>query len=186
MVDAPQPTNVQELRAFLWLVNYYGRFIRQLATLVYALNRVLCKRTLWAWSKSCQQTFTKLKTLLASTEVLAHYDMKLPLRLDCDASAYRVGAVLSHKFPDGSERPIAYASRTLSDAEKNQIKQEGLALVFGIRKFHKYIYGWHFTLVTDHKPLLAMLGPKKSLPTLAAARLQHWAILLLGYQYDGI
>ena len=183
MVDAPQPTNVQELRAFLGLVNYYGRFIRQLATLVYPLNRLLCKRTPWTWSKSCQQAFTKLKARLASTEVLAHYDMKLPLRLDCDASAYGVGAVLSHKFPDGSERPIAYASRTLSDAEKNyaQIEKEGLALVFGIRKFHKYIYGRHFTLVTDHKPLLAILGPKKSLLT---ARLQRWAILLLGYQYD--
>ena len=84
MVDAPQPTNVQELRAFLGLVNYYGRFIRQLATLVYPLNRLLCKRTPWAWSKSCQQAFTKLKARLASTEVLAHYDMKLPLRLDCD------------------------------------------------------------------------------------------------------
>ena len=167
-------------------MNYYGRFIRQLATLVYPLNRLLCKRTPWAWSKSCQQAFTKLKARLASTEVLAHYDMKLPLRLDCDASAYGVGAVLSHKFPDGSERPIAYASRTLSDAEKNyaQIEKEGLALVFGIRKFHKYIYGRHFTLVMDHKPLLAILGPKKSLPTLAAARLQRWAILLLVLFYS--
>ena len=97
-----------------------------------------------------------------------------------------MGAVLSHTFPDGSERPIAYTSRTLSDAEKNyaQIEKEGLALVLGVKKFHKYLYGRRFTLVTDHKPLVSIFGPKKSLPTLAAARLQRWAVLLLGYQYD--
>jgi len=67
-----------------------------------------------------------------------HYDPKLPLRLDCDASAYGVGAVLSHRFLDGSDRPIAYASRTLTTAECNyaQIEKEGLSLVFGVRKFH--------------------------------------------------
>ena len=186
MVEAPAPTNVTELRAFLGLVNYYGKFISQLSSVTYPLNRLLCKRAPWAWDKACQKAFVQLKSQLASTSVLVHYDMNLPLRLDCDASAYGVGAVLSHSFPDGTERPIAYASRTLNAAEKNyaQIEKEGLALVFGIKKFHKYIYGRRFTLVTDHKPLMSILGPKKSLPTLAAARLQRWAILLLGYQYN--
>ena len=186
IVEAPKPTNVQELRAFLGLVNYYGKFIHRLSALTYPLNRLLCKRARWVWNKACQEAFMKLKAQLASAEVLAHYDMHLPLKLDCDASAYGLGAVLSHKFPDGTERPIAYASRTLSTAEQNyaQIEKEGLALVFGIKKFHKYLYGRKFTLVTDHQPLMVILGPKKSLPTLAAARLQRWAILLLGYQYD--
>ena len=56
--------------------------------------------------------------------------------------------------------------------------------MYGVKKFHEYLYGCKFTLVTDHKPLLANLGPKRNLPTLAAARLQRWAIFLLGYQYD--
>ena len=186
IVEAPQPTNVQELRAFLGLVQYYGRFLKQLSTLLYPLNRLLGKGVPWKWTQACKKSFQELKAQLASTQVLAHYDMNLPVRLDCDASAYGVGAVLSHMFPDGTERPIAYASRTLSAAEKNyaQIEKEALALIFGVKKFHKYLYGRRFTLVTDHKPLMAILGSKKGLPTLAAARLQCWAIFLLGFQYE--
>lgn len=186
IVEAPTPKNVHELRAFLGLINYYGKFIPQLSTVAHPLNRLLGKNVLWKWDKSCQQAFGMLKAKMASTEVLAHYDQQLPLRLDCDASAYGVGAVLAHTYPDGSERPIAYASRTLSSAEKQyaQIEKEGLALIYGVKKFHKYLYGRRFTLVTDHKPLLAILGSKKNLPSLAAARLQRWAIYLLGYQYD--
>lgn len=75
-------------------------------------NKLLCQWSWWVWDQACQEAFTKLKLQLASAEVLAHYDMKLPVKLDCDALAYGLGAVLSHKFPDGSERPIAYASRT--------------------------------------------------------------------------
>ena len=58
--------------------------------------------------------------------MLAHYDVSLPLKLSCDASAYGVGAVIAHIMPDKSERPVAYASRTLSPAERNdaQIEKE--------------------------------------------------------------
>ena len=117
---------------------------------------------------------------------MIHYDPSLPIRLAADASAYGIGAVLSHVLDDGTERPIAYVSKTLSPSEKNyaQIEKEALALVFGVRKFHQYIYGRKFTLVTDHKPLLAILGPKAGIPSVAAARIQRWAFLLSAYQYD--
>ena len=123
---------------------------------------------------------------MASSEVLVQYDPSLSLKLDCDASAYGVGAVLSHTFPNGDERPVAYASRTLTQTERGyaQIEKEALSLIFGVKKFHQYLYGRKFLLVTDHKTLLTILGPKKELPTLAAARLQQWAVLLSAYQYD--
>ena len=183
--DAPIPQNVKELRAFLGLVNYYGKFLQNLSTINQPLNRLLGQGVPWHWDRACAHAFEQLKSKLASTEVLAHYDPEQLVKLDCDASNYGIGAVLSHVYPDGSERPIAYASRTLSGAERNyaQIEKEGLSLIWGVRKFHKYLYGRKFTLVTDHKPLLAIFGSHKSLPTLAAARLQRWAVFLLGYRY---
>ena len=115
-----------------------------------------------------------------------HYQNNLPLRLDTDASQYGVGAVISHVFPNGEEKPIAFASRTLNKSERNyaQIETETLSIIFGIKKFHQYLYGRKFLLVTDHKPLVTLLGPKSGIPTLAAARLQRWAILLSAYQYE--
>ena len=81
-----------------------------LSTLAQPLNHLLCKGVPWACDTRCQEAFKELKLKLASSEVLVHYDPNLPLRLDCDASVYGVGAVLSHQFADGSDRPIAYAS----------------------------------------------------------------------------
>ena len=102
------------------------------------------------------------------------------MRLAGDASAYGIGAVISHFFPNGEERLIAFASRTLSSSEKNysQLEKEALSLIFGLQKFHQYLYGWKFTLVTDHQPLTTIFHSKKGIPTLSAARLQRWALLL--------
>ena len=87
----------------------------------------------------------------------------------CDTSSYGVGAVIAHVMPDGSEKPVAYASRILSKSGKNYayIVKEALAIIFGIKKFHRYIYGRKLPLITDHKPLTTILSPKASLPALA-------------------
>lgn len=86
---------------------------------------------------------------------------------------------------DGTERPIYFASRTMNKAEKNypQLQKEALSIIFAVRKFHVYLYGRHFTLITDHKPLLTLLAADRAVPVLAAARLQRWALLLSTYNY---
>ena len=134
---------------------------------------------------ACDKAFPKCKNLLTGKDVLVHYDTDKQLKLSCDASQYGVGAVLSHII-DKEERPIAFASRTLSKAEKNygQIEKEALALVFGVKKIHKYLFGHSFIMVTDHKLLLSILNVKTAIPSMAAARMQRWALFLSAYQYE--
>ena len=84
-----------------------------------------------------------------------------------------------------AERPVAYASRTLTSAEKNYSQVErAIATVFGVTKFNKFLYGRKFSLLTDHEALTVIFGPKREIPSLAAARLQRWALILMGHQYD--
>ena len=124
--------------------------------------------------------------LLTNKDLLVHYVTKKPLRLACDASAYGLGAVISHVMPNGEERPIAFAFRTLSSSEKAyaQVKKETLGIIFGVKRFHKYLYGRKFTLMTDYKSLVTIFGLKSGIPILAAARMQRWALILIAYQYD--
>ena len=180
--NAPQPKNVQELRSFLGLLHYYGKFLPNLATLLHPLNALLKSGSKWVWSTECSKAFQAAKQLLVTAPVLAHYDPELPIRLAGDASAYGIGAVISHICEDGSERPIAFTSQTLSPAEMNypQIEKEALSLIYGVTKFHQYLYGRKFVLVTDHCPLTTLLGPKQEIPPLAAARMQRWALVLSG------
>ena len=185
VMDAPHPCDVQELHSFLGLVHYYGKFLQNLSTLLHPLNQLLKQGSKWHWSKECDKAFTKAKHCLVTAPVLAHYNPNLPIRLAADASAYGIGAVISHVFPDGTERPVAFASRTLTATERNyaQIQKEALFLIYAVQKFHQYLYGRPFVLVTDHKPLTAILGHKAGIPSLAAARLQRWALILSAYSY---
>ena len=124
--------------------------------------------------------------MLASDLLLTHFDPSLEIIVAADASDYGIGAVILHKMPDGTKKAICHASRSLTAAEKNhgQIEKEGLALIFAVRKFHRYIYGRRFKLLTDHKPLLHIFGPKKMVPVYTANRLQRWKLILLGYDFD--
>lgn len=164
------PTTTTELKSFLSLLSYYGKFIPNLSTLLAPMTGLLQKDAKWEWSDSCQKAFEEAQRLrlkgkqLLSNKALVHYNPDLPLILACDASPVGVGAVISYKMPDGSEKPIVFASRMLSKAEKNysQIEKEALGLVFSVMKFHKYLCGRKFTLVTDHKPLLKNRGTSLS------------------------
>ena len=86
---------------------------------------------------------------------------------------------------DGCEQPVACASRTLSQAERNyaQVEREALSIIFGVKRFNQYLYGRHFTLVTDHRPLCKLFGHAEGVRPLAAARMQRWALILSAYSY---
>ena len=116
------------------------------------LNRLLGENVKWKWTAECDHAFALAKEKLVSSTLLAHYDTTLPIKLAANASAYGVGAVISHVYPDGTEKPVAFASRTLTSSERNyaQIEKEALVLIYGVKSFHQYLYGRRFTLITIH------------------------------------
>ena len=122
--------------------------------------------------------------LVSNATILVHYDDNKPIKVYCDASSIGVGACLMH-LSNGQERPVAYASRTLSQAEAKyaQIERVALAIIFTVRKFHQYLYGREFILVMNHRPLCKIFGHDQGVPSLAAARMQRWALILSAYQY---
>ena len=116
-------------------MNYYGRFLQNLSSLLEPLYTLLQKDKPWKWTGKERKAFEETKKKLLASGFLTHYDLSKPLRLSCDASSSGVGSCLSHVMEDGTEQPVAFASRTLSPTEKKyaQLEKEALALIFGVR-----------------------------------------------------
>jgi hypothetical protein len=174
-----------QLRAFLGLVNYYVKFLPNLSSTLAPLYQLLEKQRKWVWGLEQENAFLEAKTQLTSQCLLVHFDPQQRVVLSCDASPYGIGAVLSHEFPDGSEKPIAFASKSLSVAEKkySQLEKEGLAIVYGVKKFHHYLFGRKFQIRSDHQPLQHLFSERKAVPQQALARIQRWALTLSAYDY---
>ena len=184
--DAPAPMNVTELRSYLDIVNHYGRFLPDLAIILAPMYQLLKKDAKWKRVQSRQESFNCIKQISCSP-VVVHYSTNKPLVLICDASPYDVGAVVAHRMEDGSERLIAYHSRSLSGPEKinyAQIDLEALAIISGLTKFNQYIWGRPVSIVTDYKLLLGLLGPNKPVPQMISPRMQCWALKLSSFEYD--
>ena len=183
---APTPKNVTELKSYLGLLTYFGKFLPNLSTCLAPFYKLLSKHEKCEWSSEQERAFQESKDLLTSSQLLVHFDPKLPLLLACDASAYGIGAVLAHTMPDGSEKPIGYASRTLNSAEQNYswLEKEGLSCVFGIKWFYSYLFGHSFTLITDHKALLGLLDGQKPTSPQASARIHRWSLYLSMFEYE--
>ncbi|XP_055701767.1 uncharacterized protein K02A2.6-like [Phlebotomus papatasi] len=186
IVSMPEPSNINELRSFLGAVTFYSKFVNSMSTLRAPLDRLFRANAQWKWTSDCQHAFNQLKAILSSNLLLTHYDPVLPITVAGDASEVGIGCVGYHTYPDGSVKAFHHASRTLTDTEKrySQIEKEGLALIFAVTKLHQYIFGRKFILHTDHKPLLAIFGSKKGIPTHSANRLQRWGLTLLSYSFE--
>ena len=183
--EAPRPKNVSQLKSYLGLITYYGRFLPNISHILFPLYRLLRRNTRWRWAVSEEEAFIKSKKMLLSSNLLVHFDPSLELTLACDASPYGVGAVLAHRTADGVEKPIGFVSRTLTSAEKNysQLEREGLACIFGLKKFHSYLFGHPFTIYTDNLPIKSLFSEKQAVPLHASGRILRWALTLSNYEY---
>ena len=156
----PAPTNITELQRFMGMVNQLAKFIPSLADGNAPLRHLLCKDTAWVWDQPQQSAFEQIKELLTSPPVLAHYDPKRPTVIAANASNTAIGAVLLQTQGDGSRRPVCFISCSLSNTEKNYavIEKEALAATWACERFSDYVLGLDFTVETDHKPLVPLLG----------------------------
>ena len=181
VLEAREPESVPEVRSFLGLVNFSSRFIPQYATLSEPLRRLTRKDVSFDFGPEQVASFKALKSSLANASELAYFDKDAPTKVIADASPVGLGAVL---VQDQKEGPVAisYASRSLTDCEQrySQTEKEALALVWACEKFHPYIYGGKFTLVTDHKPLETIYGPRSR----PCARIERWVLRLQQYDFQ--
>ena len=129
--SSQSPFNTTELQRFMGMVNQLGKFIPGLADLNEPLRQLLRKETTWYWGEAQQTAFQRVKEILVSPEVLAHYDPRHQTFIAADASSTGLGAVLLHTQDNGQRRPIYYISRSLTNAERNYavIEKEALASI---------------------------------------------------------
>lgn len=174
--NAPRPTTKKQVRSFLGLTGFYRKFVPNFAAIAAPLSDLTKKGqpNKLIWEESQERAFRSLKESLVKGPILRLPDLEKPFVLRTDASDVGLGAVLL-QYHDGTPFPIMYASRKLSPAEQNYavIEKECLAVVWGVGKFYRYLFGRDFTLETDHQPLAYMSKAK-----VANSRIMRWALSL--------
>ncbi|GFS77569.1 hypothetical protein TNCV_321161 [Trichonephila clavipes] len=176
----PTPKNIHDIRSFLGLCSYFRRFIKGFCYLAEPLQSLLKSGVEFHWGPEEVEAFNSLKKALTSDPVLGMYDERASTEIHTDASGYGIGAVLV-QIQNNVEKVIAYASRTLTKAEKNYstTERECLAIVWATNKFRPYIFGKHFTVVTDHHSLCWLMNLKDP-----SGRLARWALRLQEHDFD--
>ena len=176
----PTPTSVKELKTFCGMISYYRRFIPNCSRIASPLHKLLKKDVKFEWKAEQEHAFQHLKAKLISQPILQYPDFYKEFVLTTDASNTGLGAVLS-QGPPGKDLPVAFASRSLNRAEMNYTtsEKELLAIVWATQYFRPYLYGRHFKIVTDHKPLTWVMNVKDP-----SSRLLRWRIKLEEFDYE--
>ena len=173
--EMPKPQDVEGVRRFCGFVNYLAKFLPKLSEVLEPTRQLTREGTTWIWTPTHDKAFETVQKLVTEAPVLAFYNPEEELTIQCDVRQSGLGAVLLQ-----SDRPVAYASRALTDPETRyaQIEKELLANVFSVEKFHQYTFGRPVKVQSDHKPLEAILQkPLSSAPK----RLQGMMLRLQGY-----
>ncbi|TWW58990.1 hypothetical protein D4764_06G0005200 [Takifugu flavidus] len=158
----PTPTDIAGVRRYLGMVNYVGKFSPRIAELSQPIRELLKADSDWAWGSMQQRAFEELRRELSSPTILAQYSPNRATKVAADASSFGLGGVLSQKQLSGEWRPVAFISRSMTEAECRhaQIEKEALALTWACERFQSYLIGMDFLIQTDHKPLISLLGSR--------------------------
>ena len=177
----PIPKSEKAARSFIGFASYYRRFIHHFAHKAHPITDLLQKNTPFVWSLACQTAFETLISELSSAPILAYPLFDRSFIIASDASGFGIAGILSMIFDDQLEHPIAFTSRVLTATEKrySTIEKECLALIYSIQSFKTYVYGRHFTLLTDHQPLRHITHMTNNNP-----RLVRWSLFLSEYDYE--
>jgi hypothetical protein len=184
IVEAPLPTDCSQLRSWLGCMQYYSRFIPNFAELAGPLFSLATGSSSdFCWTDKYNSAFKEISSAILSCKPLIPFSTDEPISLIVDASEYAIGGVLEQ---DG--RPVICVSRKMSSAETgySQTQREALSIIWCVKRLHKYLFGTHFTLVTDHQSLQYIFSEKSSASKATSNMLQRWAIALSGYNYTVI
>lgn len=172
------PNNKKELQRILGIINYVRQFIPNLAELSSPLRELLKNKILWQWTNKHTELFNKIKTLISESSMLNNFDINKQIVLQCDSSKDALGCCLLQ-----DSKPVAYASRSLTETETNyaQIEKELLSITFSLSKFHNYVYGQDIIINNDHLPLVSLV--KKPIDKIKNNRLKRLRLKLLPYTF---
>eukprot|EP00833_Pecoramyces_ruminatium_P005257 jgi/Orpsp1_1/1179289/evm.model.c7180000068770.1 len=179
----PIPTCVKDVQRFIGLCNYYRRFVKNFAQIARPLHNLTKKNIKFSWNENCQKSFEELKNRLISTPILMHPDPEKQYILECDASNYAIGAILSQYDDENRLHPVAYYSRSLNNAEINYpiTDKELLAIKDSFSTWRHLLLGAKHQIVvyTDHKNLLYTLGGK-----IGNQRQHRWHLFFQEYDFQ--
>jgi transposase InsO family protein len=178
------PSNRKELKSIIGTLQFYSRFNKSFSSTASPLFKLLSPKVNFHWTSLEEKALRLIINSVDFSSYLVFYDVSKPLYLSTDASLHGLGAVLSH---DPSKREIIHcASRVLTTAEKkySNIEKEALAVIFGVKKFHQYLAGRHFTIQSDHAPLRFIFDSQKPINDRISSRLQRWCLILKAYNFS--
>ena len=184
VLKLPRPTNVNEVRRFLGMCNYYTKFFPRLSTESEPLRGLLKKENAWYWDENHEKAFESIKKFVTTPPILSFFDVKKRTRVAADASATGIGAVLEQLDFQNQWKPVQFASRSLTNCEKrySNIEREALGITWACERFRDFLVGGdHFIILTDHKPLITLFG-KKPLDELTP-RIQRFRMRLLPFAF---
>ena len=182
--EAQPPCSATGVRSFLGMVMYCAKFIPKFSDVTQPLRRLTEKNVQFKWTEKEAKAFETVKQLLTSSTVMAYFDKNKETEVITDASPWGLSAILSQHTPGkGDRRIVAYVSRSLSPVEQrySQTEREALAIVWAVERLHIYLYGEHFTVYTDCKPVQLILSNRKSKPP---ARIERWNLRLQEYDFS--